>query len=356
MTVQLTSPLPPSFVLPPDSEAHEPPERRGLARDEVRLLVAGAGTGVQHTRFRHLADHLTPGDLVVINTSATLPAAVDGARRNGVRTPVHLAGRLDDGSWVIEVRRPDNTGPALDVRRGEPIELTGGVVVTAQAPYPSEQTASGRLWRAMTTPDVSLLDYLYDFGRPIRYGYLSGRWPLRDLQTVYADEPGSAEMPSAGRPFSARLIVRLVSQGVTIAPIVLHTGVSSPEKHEPPMPERFRVPAPTARLVNDTRRGGGRIVAVGTTVVRALESATDAAGTVAPAYCWTDLVVGPHRPARVVDGLITGLHEPEASHLLLLEAVAGRELVRIAYEAAVEKRYLWHEFGDSMLFLPPVLG
>ncbi|TMC46937.1 MAG: S-adenosylmethionine:tRNA ribosyltransferase-isomerase, partial [Chloroflexi bacterium] len=178
------------------------------------------------------------------------------------------------------------------------------------------------------------------------------RYPLSDHQTVYATEPGSAEMASAGRPFTAPLLVRLVARGVAVAPIVLHAGVSSPELHEPPLPERFAVPASTARLVEATAATGRRVVAVGTTVVRALETVAGVDGRVRPARGWTDLVLGPDRPARVVTGLVTGLHAPEASHLLLLEAVAGAGLVGAAYRAAIERGYLWHEFGDSTLFLP----
>jgi S-adenosylmethionine:tRNA ribosyltransferase-isomerase len=199
---------------------------------------------------------------------------------------------------------------------------------------------------------VRLAAYLPAHGRPIGYRYLSGDFPLADRQNIWATEPGSAEMASAGRPFSADVVVRLMARGVVVAPLVLHTGVSSPELHEPPYPERFAVPESTARLVELTRASGGRVVAVGTTVTRALESAADDDGAVRPAAGWTSLVLGPDRPARVVTGLVTGLHAPEASHLELLEAVAGAQLVARAYEAAVAEHYLWHEFGDSMLFLP----
>jgi S-adenosylmethionine:tRNA ribosyltransferase-isomerase len=194
--------------------------------------------------------------------------------------------------------------------------------------------------------------YLQRHGRPIRYGYLRGEFPLADYQNVYATEPGSAEMASAGRPFTERLLVRLMASGVPVVPLTLHTGVSSPELHEPPYPERFAVPEVTARLVNSTRRAGRRVVAVGTTVSRALEAATDDDGITRAAAGWTDLVLGPDRPARAVTGLITGLHEPGASHLRLLESVAGPDLVAAAYDRAVAEHYLWHEFGDSMLFLP----
>jgi S-adenosylmethionine:tRNA ribosyltransferase-isomerase len=339
------------FTLPSGSEATAPAERRGVARDGVQLLIASPDN-VEHVHFSDLADHLAPGDLLVVNTSATLPAALDGVRGDGRCATVHVASALDDGSWVIEVRRLDNSGPVGDIAVGEHIELPGGLVVTVEESFPDGGVSGARLWRVTPSREVALPSYLSDNGRPIRYGYLSDAWPLGDLQNVYADEPGSAEMASAGRPISARLLVRLMARGIVVAPLVLHTGVSSMEKHEPPMPERYDVPAATADLVNLTRQAGRRVVAVGTTVVRALETVADDHGFVSAGCGWTDLVLGPNRVARVVTGLVTGLHEPEASHLLLLEAVAGADLVRAAYREAVSERYLWHEFGDSMLFLP----
>ncbi|WP_236791287.1 S-adenosylmethionine:tRNA ribosyltransferase-isomerase [Amycolatopsis sp. GM8] len=334
------------FTLPPDSEAGRPPERRGLPRDGVRLLVARPGV-VQHRRFHDLPELLEPGDLVVVNTSATLPAALDALRDNGKPAPVHVSTALDDGDWVVEVRLSDASGPDLSLRPGDQLRLPGDVTLTLLGHH-----LSARLWRAAASPRVSARSYLPRYGRPIGYGYLAGRFPLRDYQTVYATEPGSAEMASAGRPFTEPLLVRLMARGVIVAPIVLHAGVSSPELHEPPTAERFAVPAATARLVDVVRAAGQRVVAVGTTVVRALESAAGPDGSMRAASGWTELVLGPDRPARVVGGLVTGLHAPEASHLLLLEAVAGRPLVEAAYEAAVRQRYLWHEFGDSTVFLP----
>jgi S-adenosylmethionine:tRNA ribosyltransferase-isomerase len=341
------------FVPPPHSEATAPPERRGLTRDGVRLLVARPGE-VRHHRFAALEGCLEPGDLLVVNTSATLPAALDVKRADGRPTTLHVSTELDDGTWVVEPRRPD--GPARDVRAGELFRLGDGVVLQLLEPYPDSATALTRLWRARATPHWPRADYLSRHGRPVGYRYLAGEYPLADHQNVYARVPGSAEMASAGRPFTERLLVRLMARGVVIAPVVLHAGVSSAEKHEPPMPERFEVPTATARLVNSTSTAGGRVVAVGTTVVRALESAASPEGTVSAAAGWTNLVLGPSRPARVVTGLISGLHPPEASHLMLLDAVAGAELVDTAYRAAVARRYRWHEFGDSMLFLPAARG
>jgi S-adenosylmethionine:tRNA ribosyltransferase-isomerase len=209
-----------------------------------------------------------------------------------------------------------------------------------------------RLWRATVEPAVDADRYLTEHGRPISYRYLNGRFPLRDYQTVYATTTGSAEMPSAGRPFTERLLVRLIAGGVTVAPVVLHAGVSSPEVSEPPLPEWFEVPAATARLVASTRAAGRRVIAVGTTVVRAVETVSALDGSIRAGQGWTELVLGPHRPARVVNGLISGLHDPGASHLLLLTAVAGQALLTSAYAAAVEHEYYWHEFGDSTLLLP----
>jgi len=337
------------FEMPTDREATSPPEYRGLNRDDVRLLVAQPGQITNHI-FRDVPELLDPGDVLVVNTSATLPAALSAQRSNGTRVPVHVATTLDDGAWVVEVRRRDGRGPDTSVTSGDRLELPSGQTLELTEPYPDRSVYQPRLWRSVVTPDTPAQPVLARHGRPISYGYLNGRFPLADYQTVYATVPGSAEMPSAGRPFTAPLLVRLMARGVTIAPLVLHAGVSSPETHEPPTPERFNVPDVAARLVNGARAAGGRVIAVGTTVVRALETVASPDGTVQPGHGWTELVLGPDRPSRVVNGLITGLHAPEASHLVLLEAVAGPDLVAAAYEAALDHGYLWHEFGDSMWF------
>jgi S-adenosylmethionine:tRNA ribosyltransferase-isomerase len=340
------------FTLPAGRSATEPPEIRGLARDEVRLLVARPD-GISHARFRDLGTALRPGDLLVVNTSATLAAAVDGTRADGGPALVHFATPLGGGAWVVELRAPGNTGPALDGRAGERVRLPAGVTLTLLDGHPDRSRRSGgRLWRAAVAVEGGVEDWLAANGRPVTYGYTRGRWPLAMYQTVFAREPGSAEMPSAGRPFTERLVTSLTAMGVTIAPITLHTGLSSPEAHEPPQAERFRVPDATAALAGHTRRNGGRVIAVGTTATRALETMARPDGTVEAGLGWTELVLGPDHPARVVDGLITGWHEPAASHLLLLEAVAGPELVQRAYDAAIAGDYLWHELGDSCLLLP----
>jgi S-adenosylmethionine:tRNA ribosyltransferase-isomerase len=333
------------FELPDGLEATAPP----TARDGVRLLVAHAG-GIEHARFPELGTFLSPGDLVVVNTSGTLAAAVDGTRADGRPVTVHFSTALDDGTWVVEVRpAAEASGPVSDARGGEPITLPDGLRLVLHEPHPTNQT---RLWRAGVAVEGGVPAFLARHGRPIRYSYVPRALPLADYQTVFAREPGSAEMPSAGRPFTAELITELVTRGIGVAPITLHTGVSSQDVGEPPQPERFRVPETTARQVNMTRAWGGRVIAVGTTVTRALESAVDGNGVVRERGGWTNLVLDPQHPAQVVGGLVTGWHAPGASHLRLLEAVAGADLVGRAYVEALHARYLWHEFGDSCLLLP----
>jgi S-adenosylmethionine:tRNA ribosyltransferase-isomerase len=263
---------------------------------------------------------------------------------------VHVATRapdLDDRWRVVELRSPDGARPAPGAV-GETIHFRGA---DGSLALMARYAASARLALARYDGLGTVEDLLHDHGEPIRYGYVARPWPLSAYQTVYATTPGSAEMPSAGRPFTPRLVVSLVARGVAVAPIVLHAGVSSPERHEPPFPEQYAVPAPTAALVNATRRRGGRVIAVGTTVVRALETAVGTDGTVTSGSGWTSLVIGPERGVRAVDGLITGWHEPEASHLQMLEAIAGTATLRASYEAALAGGYLWHEFGDSHLIL-----
>ncbi|WJV49646.1 S-adenosylmethionine:tRNA ribosyltransferase-isomerase [Streptomyces flavofungini] len=343
---------------------------RGLRRDSVRLLVS-RGARVSHHGFGELPELLRAGDLLVVNTSPTLAAAVDGRlvharvdedalharvedQGGHARVVVHFSTLGEDGRWAVEMRDPDGGGTTR-ARAGGPagsvVELPGGVRLVCEEPVGA---GSERLWWARVPTDVPRL--LRRHGRPIRYSYTERDQPLSVYQTVFAlpspDGTGSAEMPSAARPFTARLVARLVSRGVQFAPVRLHTGVASPEAHEPPYPERFEVPEASARLINAARAGGGRVLAVGTTAVRAVESAAGADGVVRAAAGRTDLVVTPERGVRVVDGLLTGLHEPEASHLLMLEAVAGRAAVERGYAEAVRHLYLWHEFGDMHLLLP----
>jgi len=338
------------FVLPPELEAHEPPEARGFTRDDVRLLVSTPDAPASHARFRDIPAFLAAGDLVVVNTSATMAAAVGAHRPDGQALDVHFSTRLPADLWLVEPRTPAVPAslPFHGDVSGETLSLAGGGSVDILARFPG----SARLWVAALRLPEAAPAYLARNGRPIRYGYVGRDWPVSAYQTVYGTEAGSAEMPSAGRPFTAELITALVARGVGVSPVVLHAGVSSLEDDELPPPEYYRVPVATASRVNATRAAGGRIIAIGTTVVRALETVADELGAAHPGDGWTDLVVTPSTGVRVVDGLLTGWHEPRASHLLILEAVAGRALLEEAYAAALAGGYLWHEFGDLHLILP----
>ncbi len=331
--------------------ASRPPEARGLTRDGVRLLVA-TPDGLRHGRFSDLPRYVSPGDLFIVNTSATFAAAADGKRADDQPVTVDFSTPLDDDTWLVELRQTTAEHErVLDASAGESIRLPGGMSVRLDYRYPKPD--SDRMWAATVTAPGDVVATLASHGRPIRYSYVPDAWPLSAYQTVFSHDPGSAEMPSAGRPFTGELVARLISAGAMFAPITLHAGVASLESHEPPLPERVTVPAATARLINLAAAAGNRIIAVGTTCTRAVESAADASGAVHAISGWTDLVLGHDRPARVVTGLITGWHDPGASHLGLLQAVAGPALVAAAYAEADRAGYLWHEFGDSCLLLPP---
>jgi S-adenosylmethionine:tRNA ribosyltransferase-isomerase len=341
-----------AFDLGPELEAAAPPEERGVARDGVRMMVAHRLAGsIEHSRFDRIAEHLAAGDALVVNVSRTLPAAVTAISPRGEELVLHFSSPFpaDERLWIVEPRLPAGAGtaPFRGLAAGDRLALPGGASIDLRAPYLGE-----RLWVARPRMVGSVESYLGRRGRPIRYAYAADEWELDAYQTIFGIEPGSAEMPSAGRPFTARTLAALAARDVPVIPIVLHCGVSSLEDGESPLPERFAVSQAAAARVNRVRGAGGRVVAIGTTAVRALESAADANGQIQAASGWTDLVIGPDRPVAAVDGLLTGWHEPGASHLDMIEAVAGRTLAARSYAEAVAGGYLWHEFGDVHLILP----
>jgi S-adenosylmethionine:tRNA ribosyltransferase-isomerase len=343
-----------AFELSPELEAHEPPEARGAGRDDVRLLVSRTAAGeLSEHAFVDLPDLLLPGDLVVVNNSATIPAAAAVASSLAEAGPltVHFSTAMPTGEWLVELRsgRGAATTPFSGGTRGLQLELAGGALLTLTDRF------TRRLWLARLS--TAVIPYLLRYGQPIRYSYVPRSWPIETYQTIFATVPGSAEMPSAARPFTPQIVTKLVSRGVGFAPVTLHTGVSSLEGGEDPYPESYDVPASTARLVNLTRRSGGRVIAAGTTVVRALESAALAAGftlngPVGATAGWTSHVITRDTGVAVVDGLLTGLHEPLSTHLWMLAAFADNALLGRCYQVAATRGYRWHEFGDVHLLLP----
>ena len=337
-----------AFERPEHLQATEPAEDRGQARDEVRLLVTTPDGNI-HARFTDLPRFLGPDDLLVVNDSATLAASLpaDGSAGPFI---VNLSTHYGGGLWVAEPRWSASEPGPLPLASGETFELAG-MAARLVAPYPGLP----RLWFVRIEGDVHAA--MAASGTPIRYGYVDRDYPLEAYQTVFASAPGSAEMPSAARPFTEGVLEDLRSRGVQIAPLTLHTGVSSLEveaeeiEDQVMYAEPFEVPAATAEAVNAATDAGNRVVAAGTTAVRALESAYDGE-RVRPARGFTRLYIHPSRGVSVVDALLTGFHDPMASHLAMLYAITGEELVRSSYAEAVDAGYLWHEFGDSNLILP----
>ena len=330
------------FRLPAELEARVPPEERGRGRDDVRLLVTHGPFGIaQHLQFHDLPSLLRPNDVVVLNASATVASAVRASSERSGAFTVHFSTRGPDGWCVVEARR-------TDVRAGDVATLAGGARLTFASPH----RGSRRLWSARVEGAGDLIAYLYRHGTPIAYPHVDRAWPIETYQNVYASEAGSAEMPSAGRPFTREALERLRRSGVIVTTLILHTGVSSPERDEPPYAEYFKIAGDAAAAIERSRSLGGRVIAVGTTVTRALESALDTRGRVRPSRGWTDLIISADHAMRVVDGMITGFHEPRSTHLAMLLALAGPAHIEAAYAQAVQNGYLWHEFGDSHLILP----
>ncbi len=349
------------FSLPSELEAGEPPEARGLQRDQVRLMVSNySNDQIRHARFDDLPNFLNKGDVLVINTSRTRNSALKALRADGTALELHLSTHLTEDLWTVELRsiQPDGKSKHFEgTQMGEVLRLPGEVTAILQGPYSSDcnpglQQPSQTLWSAALSLPPAVDDYLARFGFPIRYNYVKEKWPLSFYQTVYATESGSAEMPSAGRPFTPELLNRLESNGIHVAPLILHTGISNLETHEPPYKEFYQVPPKTAHLVNNAHASGRHVIAVGTTVVRALETVSEEDGKVHTGEGWTCKVITPPYKLRSANGLLTGMHEPHATHLAILQSLAGLAHTKLAYNEALSHGYLWHEFGDLHLIMP----
>ena len=338
------------FNLPPELEAHQPAERRGVRRDQVRLLVLPRFQGpFVHTQFDTLGKFLCPGDLLVVNTSRTLPALLRTHDEEGKPVEVRLAHRRSDEVWDALLL----DGRVHIGREGMTLDFGQGLTACVEMRRPDLPF----LWLVhFDRCCIPLLDLIYRLGEPVRYSYVEEAYPIDLYQTVYASEPGSVEMPSAGRPLSWQMLLDLQRKGVGFATITLHTGLSSSRDDEldvshPIYAEQFRVPGETAEAIHLAQRQSGRVIAVGTTVVRALETAAHADGSVRPQNGWTRLHISAGYRLRAVNTLLTGLHEPRTSHLDLLSALVDPARLQAAYQEAIQREYLWHEFGDVNLII-----
>lgn len=345
------------FHLPDQLQCAKPTEVRGIARDKVGLMISDKSTDkIEHTLFRNIVYYLQEGDVLVVNTSGTLKAALEAYHSDGTLLRIHLSTKQSDKQWIIELREVvgKHTKRFKGALKGEVLQLSNGGSILLQKPYYSEKDSSQehlQLWVAEIQVNDTVENYLDRHGMPIRYNYVESQYPQSYYQTIFAKEMGSAEMPSAGRAFTQQLLTQLIVKGVQILPIVLHTGVASLEIDERPYQEYYRVSKHTASALNLARQQNKRIIAVGTTVVRALETVTNKEGLTLSGSGWTNEFITPERGVFAVNGLLTGFHEPKASHLLMLEALAGRSHIEVTYQAAIEEAYQWHEFGDLHLIL-----
>ena len=338
------------FELPPELEAHEPPELRGLRRDHVRLMVLPRFEGdAIHTKFDALGDFLQAGDLIVVNNSRTLPALLPARDESGDEVEVRLAHRQSEDLWdALVLKGRTHVGrPGMQLDFGQ--NLTAQIMgQNAELPF---------LWQVQFDRCCSeLLDLIYRIGFPIRYNYVLGELPLDLYQTVYAAEPGSVEMVSAGRPFTWEVLLKLKRKGIGLAAISLHTTLSSTrddaiDRTHPNYEEEFDVSEATAQAINACHEQGGRVIAIGTTVVRTLETVAQQKGAMVSAHGRTRLHIAAGYQLRVVDALLTGMHEPESSDLDLLSAFIEPGRLKRAYLQAIEQGYLWHEFGDMNLII-----
>ncbi len=332
-----------AFKLPPELLAAQPPEAFGLRRDNVRLLVYDRYLDrLIHTRFERLPDFLRRGDILVLNDSRTIPASLQGAV-GGQRVEIRLL-HSEGNLWlcVIDAKPEANVGSKIIFSDG----------LTARLREYNPKTGLGHLQFSLT--NSIFLNEVYRLGRPIQYEHVLPAWPIDYFQTIYAAHPGSVEMPSAGRPFTWELLFKLRQHGVRIAFITLHCGVSyinTDTEGILPLPEQYAVSREVAKVVNQGKKTQNRIIAVGTTVVRALESAVEEDGLLLPKKGWTALRINASHRLRIVDGLLTGFHEPESSHLEMIRAFTGPGKIAKIYLEAIRERYHWHEFGDANLIL-----
>ena len=340
------------FNLPARLSCPPPTEDRGLQRDEVRLLVTNKAGESFHDTFYHLDKYLDPGDVLVINTSAMIPAALPIRLQNGEEARLHLSTRLGANQWLVEIRQliGNKTERWREGKPGMVFHLPhGGSFVLDHRFYKEDHLLD--LWIGDLYQPGDLDDYLNRHAAPIKYTQLNNPFPLSYYQTYFSFQAGSSEMPSAGRGFTQRLMQKLVQKGVVIAPILLHTGVSSLETNEKPYPEYMEVNPISALLINQAREEGRRVIAVGTTAIRAIETAADINGRVQAFKGNTELYIEHDHHLKVTDGLLTGFHEPNASHLNILQSVGGYDQIEKAYQIAIGSGYYWHQFGDLHLVL-----
>ena len=330
------------FYLPEELIAQTPLEER----DSSRLLVLDKATGaLEHRHFYELPEFLSEGDCLVLNNSRVLPARLIGARETGGAVELVLLRDLGEGRWECLSRPGRKTKPGTKL-------VFGGGELTAEV----ESVAEGGNRIVRFDYEGIFLEVLERLGKMPLPPYIKEE--LNDperYQTVYSRELGSAAAPTAGLHFTQELLDKIAAKGVKVCYVTLHVGLGTfrpvkedeIEQHE--MHSEFCiVPEDTARIISETKRRGGRVIAVGTTSCRTLESFAKDDGTIEPSSGWTDIFIYPGYKFKCIDALVTNFHLPESTLIMLVSALAGREHVLNAYKVAVEERYRFFSFGDAM--------
>jgi len=335
-----------AYDLPQELIAQHPVE----PRDSSRLLVYHRDTGaIEHRVFQEITDYLRPGDALVINDTRVIPARLLGNRAGtGGAVELLLLKRLGKDTWEALA------GPGRKARPGDVLEFGGGRL---RATILQDTEAGARVVRFQY--EGVFEEALDELGKMPLPPYIHE--PLQDrdrYQTVYAAHDGSAAAPTAGLHFTPELLERVAGRGIDIVPVLLHVGlgtfrpVKAQEVSEHTMhSEEYEVTPNAAARINQARARGGRVVCVGTTTVRTLESVADESGVIRPARGETAIFITPGVPIRAVDALITNFHLPESTLLMLISALMGREQALAAYAEAVRERYRFFSFGDAMLIL-----
>jgi S-adenosylmethionine:tRNA ribosyltransferase-isomerase len=344
-----------SLTLPHKPGAKKTPVLRGINRDHVKLLVIDRNNArMYHSAFNHLSDFLRRGDLLIFNSSRTLPASLKTVNYNPQKNlEVRLAEHLSDDSWLVLFLYQDKNHFHSNLKPGLKIEFESGLSATIV----ERNTRNPRLWKIkFSASGTELINIFYQIGKPIHYGYISAPLPLEYFLTVFTRDPGSSEMPSAGRAFTWKMLFDLKNKGVETAFLTLHTGLNSYTDDDlnaghQIADEEYFISESTAVKIESNKAGNGRIIAVGTSVARALESAALMKGKVIPGHAYTSLRITEGYEMKIANGLLTGFHEPEASHLDLMSAFLSPTQIKKTYEEAIERKYLWYEFGDLCLIL-----
>ena len=341
------------FKLPELLACPEPTELRNIARDDVRLLVTKGDGSVDHSFFNRFSENLQAGDVLVVNTSATQAAAFPIEISKGRKGMVHFSTQINHEEWLVEIReiKGNKTIRWKDGAENEVFNLPNKGTIKLKSKF-YENRDLLHLWTVEVNIDQDIQSYMQMYGQPIKYENLDKAYPLDYYQTYFSYQPGSSEMPSAGRGFTSLLVNKLLEKGIELVPVLLHTGVSSLEENEAPYPEYMELSPASAKIINKAKRTGRRIVAVGTTAVRAVESATNIQGEVVPYKGNTSLYIQNEYKMRTINAMLTGFHEPKASHLNMLQSLAGADHIDEAYNAAIDNNYYWHQFGDLHLILP----